>query len=163
MKSHESFSSAWRTLLSALGLFGRNFASIAAVCAVPALARMALFIGTPWMSDAFTWAVEAIVGLFRFVLLYIAFRLVWPDAGAAFQSGAFSPVRLRVSYAELVWQLGLLALVSLVLNLAADAAGHALSGEANAQEAYKYGLKNLFVIPLWMVHLLSVTRRALEG
>lgn len=154
---------ALQTLRTALELYARHIVVLTAVSLLPALVRFAMFTGVAWLTGSLSGAVEAVVGVFRFVLLYVAFRLVWPEGFAGLQKDVQDNGRLRISRAELAWQLVLLAAMPLVLNIVASLAGRAAASEPAVQTALGYALKNLFVIPFWLVHLLIVVRRGLRG
>lgn len=152
------------TLQSALGLYTRHMVLLTALSLVPALARVALFLEAPWMAGPYAGMVELVVGGFRFALLFAAFRLVWPQGLAGIQAVTAGGALLsRISWPAVVWQVLLLALVPLVLNLAASLLGGLVSGDPREQNAILFALKNLFVIPFWMVHLLVAIRTTLQG
>lgn len=163
MIAQEPIQSAARTLLAALGLYGRNVVPLTLLSLVPALARVALFLQLPWLSGAWPGIMEAVVGIFRLALFYVAFRLVWPEGLAGLQVGAGSPWKIRIARPEIFWQLVLLAAVPLVLNLAAAFIARSVTPQPRLEAAINFALKNLLVIPLWMVQLLVVIRRVLQG
>lgn len=164
MTDHEPFHAAARTLQAALGLYGRSIVLLTALALLPALARVALFLEAPWMSGALSGLVELIVGGFRLALMFVAFRLVWPQGLTAIQGGAAgSSLFSRVSWPEIAWQALLLALVPLLLNAVAGLVAGAVTSDPRGQTATLFALKNLFVIPFWMVHLLVAVRTTFQG
>lgn len=153
---------ALSTLQQSLFLYGRHIALFTAVSGLPALARIALFLEAPWMSGAVSGIVEGVVGIFRLILFFVAFRLVWTD-GFFHLGGALGRAQTHVSWPLIVWQVALLALVPLVLNYVAGLVGATLSADPRVQTAITYGLKNLLIIPFWMVYLLVAIRKTLQG
>lgn len=171
MKSLD-FDNALRTLQSTLTLYLRHIVLLTGWSLVPALARVALFLELPWMSGRLSGWVEAVVGIFRVVLFVVAFRLVWPDIGAgpqaarsvqAGQATSLGPIPIKITLTEIVCHVVLLALVPLILNWVATLVGRGVTSDAKVQLAVEFALKNLFVIPLWMVYVLAVIRRTFQG
>lgn len=164
MIAGEPLHSAARALHSALSLYGRYIVLLTAVSLLPALARVGLFLEVPWISGPFSGVVELIVGGFRFLLLIASFRLVWPQGLAGIQEGTQRWAHLsHVSWPEVVWQVLLLALVPLVLNSVAGLLGGLVATDPRGQTAALFALKNLFIIPFWMIHLLVAIRTTLQG
>lgn len=164
MTAGEPLSLAARALHAALGLYGRHIVLLTGVSLVPALARVGLFLEVPWMAGPLSGAIELIVGGFRFLLLLASFRLVWPQGLAGIQEGKMRWAHLsQVSWPELVWQVLLLALVPLVLNSVAGLLANLVATDPRGQTAALFALKNLFIIPFWMVHLLVAIRTTLQG
>lgn len=155
---------AVRTLLTALGLYGRHFVLLTAFSLVPALARAALFLEVSWMSGLLSGAAELIVVGFRVTLLFVALGLVWPRSPDHPRRAV--PDNRSLSSAQWVTvacQVILLALFSLILNAAVNGVAGIVAADQSVQTALSYALKNLFIIPFWIVHLLVAIRTTLKG
>lgn len=155
-------SDALRTLGTALSLYGRHVFILTVISLLPALARIALFLDVPWLSGTWVGIVEAMVGILRFVLLYVAFRIVFPGGLAELGLDTAGKLKLRINRHELVWQLFVLAWVPLILNSVSGVMGRIVAVDPQAQTAVTFALKNLIVIPVWMVHMLVAVRRAFK-
>jgi len=164
MTAQAPLPAAMGTLQAALGLYARHIVLLTALSLPPALARVALFLEAPWMAGPMGGWVELMVGGFRFALLFAAFRLVWPQGLAGLEAGMAGGALLRrIAWPAVAWQVVLLVLVPLILNLAAGLLAGLVTGEPREQNAILFALKNLFVIPFWMVHLLVAIRTAIQG
>src|SRR5690606_19200814 len=149
---------------AALGLYARHIVRLTARSLPPALARVALFLEAPWMAGPMGGWVELMVGGFRFALLFAAFRLVWPQGLAGLEAGMAGGALLRrIAWPAVAWQVVLLVLLPLFLNLASVLPTELITGELRQQNAILLALKNLHVIAFWMVHLLVAIRTAILG
>lgn len=157
MTDMEPLRLALTTLQMTFGTYGRHIAYLTALSLVPAGFRFALFLDVAWLSGPLSGIAEAIVGVFRFILLYVVFRLVWPNGLVELQSETLERLR-HTSWPEVAWQVLFLAVVAMVLNGAAQLIGAFVTADPLVQTAVAFGLKNLIIIPLWMVHLLVAIR-----
>jgi len=186
MSASGAFTRALATLGSSLGLYGQHFAALTLISLVPALSRMTFFLSPEGSLQGVIALLEGVVGFFRFLLFYAAYRAVFPGDLAAWSrhagggeegSGAAvpsPPARSRPSWQEVLSHVLLMTAVFLALNAMANllggaiaslfidvrpgAADHAFERALPWRDAARYVLKNLFIIPLWLVHLLAVVR-----
>lgn len=174
------------TLGTSLRLYARHFGALTLIALVPAALRIGYFLFASGSPGSAVALVESVVGLFRLLLLFAAFRIVWPGGFAASTRGgraekgrAAGAATRQPALSRPTWQeVACLALATAaffaVINWLADILGGAIASHfaqgrlevANlslepslpVHEAARYGLKNLFVIPLWVVHLLVAIR-----
>lgn len=180
MSSGGAFFLAGAALRTSLGLYARHFGALTAISLVPAAARIAFFLFAQGSSGASVGLLESLVGLFRLLLFYVAFRIVWPSglpsrsktgSSPGDEAMPAKPVSSRPFWDEAMWHVALTAAVFLALNGLTDLLADAIFAQGGLQAAAldpdradqlraaaRYGLKNLFLIPLWLVHLLVVIR-----
>lgn len=154
---------ALKSLLTAMKLYGRSFVRLTVLSAVPALVRVVLFLDVPWISDVMAGVLELLVVGFRLAILFVAFRVVWPQDATRPAAPARAGAMHRLSWPAAVWQVLVLIVAVLLLNLAADGLAGLIADETQVRTAFSYALKNLFIIPFWLVHLLVALRTTVQG
>ena len=152
------FATALDALRWALAFHRRHLVVISALMAVPTLQR---FIIMSWdLPGALATTSEVLVMVARVGLVGYAISKVGPVPHASASAKAF----LRTRWPSLLITLGLLALAFTVFDLGLERLAP-LTLPADAEDTYRsilFALKNLTVIPLTMIWMVSVVRQVLR-
>lgn len=179
MRASSPLHAALQTFRASVRLYVRHFVLLTAISLLPALGRIAFFLTAQHAAAAVVGTLEAVVGFVRVVLFFVIFRLVFPHG---WPESAFLPPqrpperplqRLAARWPELAWHVVLVLGVFFALNAAAAAVGTALGGAAvleapgsdvpARQDAVTFAVKNLVVIPFWLVHMLVTIRDVMSA